>query len=446
MTRSTKALGRRDFLATAASASACAALGSLSNVFDRWPLLPGESPPSWPPQGRPFEIVALGDSIMWGQGLSDDPARNQKFTFKVQRFVQEKLPGTEVHLHNFAHSGAQILADDDKDATPADHGEIPNYFPSITWQLDRAVAELRGGVQRRYVPQMHSIVEPESVGLVLLDGGINDLGTKKILTPDPTILTTPTDPTSGAEWIRRATRTQCVDRMKVLLARVLTTFPSARVVVTNYYAIASDRSDPVYLWELLRVWGIIGDAMEFSQSWMMKKLAAQSAAFHDEYTRGVRAVVAEARPTGRVASATRSTPLPMGAARRNLGLTSAQPRRVALAEVPFGPENSYAAPDTHLFYLNEPDPAASVRKPACLDKYGVLNPLCAMAAGGHPNLEGANVYATAILSALKQLVPEWQTPSKTDVRTRVQPVAPRTVSPDAASFPDVIETSLKPHR
>jgi hypothetical protein len=354
---------------------------------------------------------------MWGQGLSGDPARNQKFTFKVQRFVQEKLPGTEVHLHNFAHSGAQILANDEKDAAPADYGEIPNYFPSITWQLHRAVAELRGGVQRRYVPQMHAITDPASVGLVLLDGGINDIGTKKILTPDPTILADPMDPASGAEWVRRATRTQCVDRMELLLSRVLTTFPNARVVITNYYTIASGQSEPKYLWELLRIWDVIDEAMEFSNDWMMKKLAAQSAAFHDEYTRGVRKVVAEARPSA-VASVARSKAVQMGATQRNTAVLPVQPRRVAFAEMPFGPQNSYAAPETRLFYLNEPDPAASARRPACLEKYGVLNPLCTLAAGGHPNVRGAEMYANAIIAALKQLVPEWQTSSRTDLRNQ----------------------------
>jgi lysophospholipase L1-like esterase len=419
MTTPHKPLDRRAFLSAAASAGAMAALGNFSDVFGRWPLIPGESHAAWP-QGRPFEIVALGDSIMWGQGLSEDPAKNQKFTFKVQRFVQEKLPGTEVHLHNFAHSGAQILADDDKDTRPADHGEIPNYFPSITWQLHRAVAELRGGVQRRYVPQMHGITDPASVGLVLLDGGINDIGTKKILTPDPTILANPADPASGAEWVRRATREQCVDRMETLLSRVLTTFPNARVVITNYYAIASSQSEPKYLWELLRIWDVIDEAMEFSNDWMMKKLAAQSVAFHDEYTRGLRKVVAEARSAGTVANAPESRTVQMGAPRRAAALPAAQPRRVALAEVPFGPRNSYAAPDTHLFYLNEPDPAASARKPACLAKYGVLNPLCTLAAGGHPNVRGAELYASAVIGALKQLVPEWQASSRTDLRNQPQ--------------------------
>jgi hypothetical protein len=412
MTKLDAPLDRRAFLSTAAGGGAYAALGGLgvTNLFKRWPLESGSA--------RPFEIVVIGDSIMFGQGLSDDPAKNQKFTFKMQKFVQEKLPGTEVHLHNFAHSGAQILADVEEDAKPADHGEIPNNFPSITWQLGRAVTELSGGVQRRYVPNVHPMIGGESVDLVLVDGGINDFGTKKFL--DPTIALNPFDHTSGVEWVRKITREQCIARMQTLLPKVMTAFPNAKIVVTNYFQIVSDQSDPVYLFELLRFWDIIGEAMELTQSFVMKKLTAQSMAFHDELTRGLRTVVAEARPLQVVASAA-STKVVQSGAQGGLTLGTPTPRRVALAEVKFGPENAYAAPDTHLFYLNEPDPAASVRKPVCLAKYGVLNPNCAMAASGHPNLKGAQVYADAIIASLKQLFPEWGT-SKTDVRT-AQPIA-----------------------
>ena len=418
MTRN-DALGRRAFLASAAGAGASMAFGNFSRLFDGLALGDGSITGAWP-QARTFEIVALGDSIMWGQGLSDDPAKNQKFTFKVQRFVQQMLPGTEVHLHNFAHSGAQILANENEDARPADYGEIPNYFPSINWQLGRAVAELTGREQRRrYVPPTHPATSPQSVGLVLLDGGINDLGTKKLLTPDPTILENPLDPASGAEWIRRATREQCVDRMRRLLSRVLTTFPNARVVITNYYPVASKKSDPVYLWELLRVWEVIGPALEFSQEWMMQKLAAQSHAFHDELTKGLRAVVADAPPLEVVAKG--ASPDRSGTdARIELSARTALPRRVALADVGFGAANAYAAPETNLFYLNEPDPAASARRAACMERYGVLNPMCTLAAGGHPNVKGAMIYAAAIIDALKGLFPEWSA-SRIDPRTRALP-------------------------
>jgi len=267
------------------------------------------------------------------------------------------------------------------------------------------VSEL-AGEPREYLPHKHAAVAPESVALVLMDGGINDLGTKKILTLDPTILSSPLDPTSGAGWVRKATREQCVERMRSLLPKVLTTFPNAKVVVTNYYQIVSQHSDPVLLWELLKVWDVIGDELAFTLDWTMKQLTAQSSAFHDELTKGLREVVPNARPL-EVASRTRSLKLQGG------GRTSpdviAPVRRTEFAEIPFGTRNAYAAPETNLFILNEPDPAANVRKAKCLERYGVLNPNCALAAGGHPNVKGAEIYADTIIAALKRLVPEWAT-------------------------------------
>src|SRR5688572_3864926 len=166
MTRPDEPLDRRSFLTAVAGAGALTSANGFTGLFERWPLTPGAPASAWPPQGRAFEIVVLGDSIMWGQGLSDNPAHNQKFTYKVQRFIEQKIPGTEVHVHNFAHSGAQILADEEKDAKPATHGEIPNYFPSINWQLARAVSELAGMQrQKEYLPPRHALVAPESVAL-----------------------------------------------------------------------------------------------------------------------------------------------------------------------------------------------------------------------------------------------------------------------------------------
>ena len=405
MTRPDEPLDRRSFLTAVAGAGALASANGFTGLFGRWPLTPGTPASTWPPQGRAFDIVVIGDSIMWGQGLSDDPAQNQKFTYKVQRFIQQKLPDTDVHLHNFAHSGAQILANAEEDAKPATHGEIPNYFPSINWQLTRAASEL-ADQKRLYLPPTHALVAPESVGLVLMDGGINDLGTKKILTLDPTILSNPVDPTSGAGWIRKATREQCVERMRSLLPKVLGTFPNAKVVVTNYYQIVSSHSEPKLLWELLKVWDVIGDELTLALDWTMRQLTAQSFAFHDELTRGLREVVPNARP---LEIASRAGSLKLQGGGRTSRDVSAPVRRAAFAEIPFGPRNAYGAPETNLFILNEPDPAAGVRKAKCLERYGVLNPNCALAAGGHPNVRGAEVYADTIIAALKQLVPEWAT-------------------------------------
>jgi len=377
-------LDRREFLKTTTSAVGGIFLplgldSALASPFN------GSSMAGAPlSQGRPFEMLVLGDSIMWGQGLKDE----QKFSYRVEQWIRGRLPGIEVHRHVFAHSGARIKPDAVEDAKPPTNGEVPNKYPSITGQLAAA--------QGATFP-LHPPLDPQNVSLVLLDGGINDFGSKTILNPDPTV---------GRAWVRRVTRDVCVDRMKGLLPAVATAFPNAKVVITNYFQIVSEKSEMVIIWELLQFWEVVGGAVNFMSDSLRQKLSDQSLAFHEESTAGFREAVQETTRT-LLASDKGSPPV-------NVAVQLARaprPSRVALAEVPFGPRNAYGAPETFLFHVNEPDPAASVRKPVCMSQVPNASPAlpnCLLAATGHPNVDGARAYANAIIGVLGQWVPEWQ--------------------------------------
>jgi hypothetical protein len=339
---------------------------------------------SFAAQGRHFEILVLGDSIMWGQGLKEE----QKFSYHVEQWIRGRLPGVEVHRHVLAHSGAQIGANPVEDAKLAKHGEVPNRYPSITAQLASA--------QSATFP-LHASLDPGAVSLVLLDGGINDFGTKKILSPDPTV---------GRSWVREHTRRLCVDRMKGLLPQVATVFPNAKIVITNYFQIVSEKSDMAYVWELLRFWDIVGGAVNGMSALLRTKMSDQSLAFHEESTAGLRETVVQTNR--QLLATTKASASVRSVAQLDLART---PGRVAFAEVPFGPENAYGASHTFLFYLNEPDPAAAVRKPACQAQVPNASPElpnCLLAATGHPNVQGARAYAEAIIAVLGGWLPEWQ--------------------------------------
>ena len=376
-------LDRREFLrtTTAAVGGILLPLGPGSAFASHTASLVAGSPVS---QGRPFEMLVLGDSIMWGQGLKEE----QKFSYRVEQWIRGRLPGIEVHRHVFAHSGARIKPDPVEDAKPPTHGEVPNKSPSITAQLAAA--------QGATFP-LHSPLDPRNVSLVLLDGGINDFGSKTILNPDPTV---------GRAWVRRVTRDVCVDRMKGLLPAVATAFPNAKVVITNYFQIVSEKSDMVIIWELLQFWDVVGGAVNFMSDSLRQKLSDQSLAFHEESTAGFREAVQETTRT--LLASDKGSP-PVNVAVRLA--RAPRPSRVALAEVPFGPRNAYGAPETFLFHVNEPDPAASVRKPVCMSQVPNASPAlpnCLLAATGHPNVDGARAYANAIIDVLGQWVPEWQ--------------------------------------
>ena len=389
-------VGRREFLRSAAIGAGLAASGGIAEVLAS-PLVRGDvGPASLVTQARPFDILVIGDSIMWGQGHKEE----QKFSSRVERWVRTNLADVEVRRHVLAHSGARIKPNASEDAKPPTHGEVPNHFPSVTAQLERA-------------PGMTSL-QRDNVALVLMDGGINDVGTKVILNLDPTV---------GRSWIRKLTRERCVDRMRGLLPQVAGAFPNAKVVVTNYFQIVSEKSNMVLVWELLKFWDVVGGAVDFASGPLRTKLSDQSLAFHQASTEGFREVVAE---VGRQLVATTGKRSPPTRVSTSVEAMQRPVGRVALAEIPFGPQHAYGASQTLLFHVNEPDPAASVRKPACVSQVPNASPdfpNCLLAAGGHPNVQGVSVYANAIIGVLEQWLPEWQATygrpaGKPDVRTQ----------------------------
>jgi hypothetical protein len=333
-------------------------------------------------QNAPFEIIAIGDSIIWGAGLSD----NQKFTYQVASFIKSKLPGREVHVHNFAHAGARILPNAEQDEKLPAHAEVPTPYPSITWQVARAANELASTNGRRYVPPIHPQVSRDNVALVLLSGGLNDVGMKRLLTPDPT---------PGAMAVRSAGRTACVDRMKTLLPTVLSTFPNAKVVVTNYYPLISEQSDAARVIELVRHWGVPTENLDVTQQGsVMTQLIRQSAAFHEETTRGFREAVAATKPFDIKAVKVGGT------------TDSTKQLRAGLAEVALTAAHAYAAKTPLLFQLYEPDPVLVTRSNACLATFGAVDGLCKYATAAYPNPRGAAAYAAAVINTLQQIMPE----------------------------------------
>lgn len=117
------------------------------------------------PDTRPFNMLVLGDSIMWGQGLrSENKAWSQMKIWLAQR------TGRTVNEKIEAHSGAVVENEtseqsSEQSSVPVD-GEVNVARPTIIHQLERA--------QRYYV-------NAREVDLVLVSGCANDVGTKNVL-------------------------------------------------------------------------------------------------------------------------------------------------------------------------------------------------------------------------------------------------------------------------
>ena len=109
---------------------------------------------------RPFEMLVLGDSVVWGQGLSEE----KKFYTQVKHAIERELAGNrKVRQLVEAHSGA-VIAPKKPKVCPTAPGEVPLTTPTLFSQVDTALSKYASfGVNR------------EDIDLVLLDGCINDV-------------------------------------------------------------------------------------------------------------------------------------------------------------------------------------------------------------------------------------------------------------------------------
>ena len=157
---------------------------------------------------------------MWGQGLKEE----HKFYTFIKQDIEKIYKNTKVNIEVFAHSGA-IIGVRDQNIQPRKHGEIPSSYPTILQQV-----------------KDYPIDNAENIDLVLIDGGINDIGFSKIIFA----------PHVG---LNEKIREVFGSHLKILLMDVLSKFSSSRtkIMVTGYYRIVSRYSD----FGLLNKWGSI---------------------------------------------------------------------------------------------------------------------------------------------------------------------------------------------
>jgi hypothetical protein len=322
-----------------------------------------------------FRIASLGDSIVWGQGLLE----SEKFTTLVANAISAQRSGSIAvfSTDRCAHSGARIMpaAGDAPDPSaprvPGDfRGECPSPVPSIT-------AQVAGWLSGTFTAGQGAEID-----LVIIDGGINDARVFTIINP------TLSDPALSA-----ATTTACFTSMSALLSTVLTTFPSAAVVVTGYYPIVTEESDIGFLLPLLGVLGLLaGVAVPLVVgAGPIGFGPIETAAFY-AWVRG--RLITRSRIFATVANNSLAT-----------AVAAAGPR-VALAVPAFGPANGVFAPETFLFGAGlsvagpvPSDAVASARIAGCLP----VDPTTTVASIGHPNPRGAQAYADAIIAVLPRL-------------------------------------------
>ena len=294
-----------------------------------------------------MNVVVFGDSVTWGQGF-----------YPGQKFVQQVADALSADLSMHAHSGATIgVNNTEKGQCPP---EAPRHTPTILEQV------------------ASSTDEPGQTGLVIVNGGINDVSVEYILNP--------VTPNSGL--IAKVKR-YCHDDMLTLLRAVIARFdhPDTKIIVTSYFPIFSPKSDFGKILDYLAHGLFLAPSPEFRTGAEQELFAIRSVElamlFWQQSTEQLKAAVNE---TGF--------------------------DRVRLATVPFTENNSMFAPEAWLFNVHldggklvGEDPVAQSRKADCAkchagDPFPFERMTCEIASAGHPNFLGAGAFVRTILGLI----------------------------------------------
>jgi hypothetical protein len=339
---------------------------------------------------RPLNMLVLGDSIAWGQGLKDE----HKAWHQIKKWLNETT-GREVRERIGAHSGAVIGSAEEQRVTsyPSLDGEVNRAVPTVNEQVDDA---------------LRSYADASQVDLVLVDGCINDVDARRLLngvnTPDE---------------IRKAAEAKCGGLVENLLLRLTATFPSAHVIVTGYFPIISDKTSNDFFMRALakRLYTPAAGAPALNNKELRARLIAISQEWYQASNHWL-AVATNNVDTRQSANGSR--------------------RRVLFAPVAFLPEHSFRARESRLWGfdasflrkvlvvltlgkvgLRTNDDRRNQRDASC-KKIFTASPgetktekraresqlmLCRIAAIGHPNRKGAVMYAEAISRQLQPLIP-----------------------------------------
>jgi hypothetical protein len=331
-------------------------------------------------------VVAIGDSVVWGQALQHE----DKFVTQVY----EELTGERFPERNLkAHSGAIIGADGPVRGVEQEYGPIgtrtgrhekPSDGPTILQQLDRLPYDYLahdgfGSDLQREDDRAYD--RAADVDLVFLDGGINDVGISAI-----------TDVFESREDFAEVIEQHCYVDLSTLLKRTRRKFPNATIVVTSYFPFVSHESD-LKLKELVALGALVvglilsplaGIAAFLFGSSKRRRLLEGVLFFNRHQLAGVRRAVAEQRRVD-----------------DGPGIVFATPR--------FRPKNSANAPEAWLWPVREGTiPTGGIGNPEIAElRHAVCDATdsgiaCKKAATCHPNPDGADAYTAAILEGLEE--------------------------------------------
>jgi lysophospholipase L1-like esterase len=354
------------------------------------------SPPlAAPPAVRDeINMLVLGDSILWGQGLRDE----HKSWYLVKAWL-ESSGRIRVREKVIAHAGAVIGTIGEKPPrTLTLYGEISSAWPTLHDQVDEA---------------LRAFADPSEVDLVLVDGCINDVNGRRFLNAANT-----------TDVIKALAEEKCGAPVEALLARIAASFPNAHIIASGYYPVVSDKTpNDLFMRTLAKRFYAppTANGVRPSGRELLKQLAIVSAAWYEASNHWLMQAVA----------------------RVNADLSSKGSRQqLVFAKIPFRPEHAFAARESQLWGfdattlrkllavltfgrvgLHANDEVRRQRSSVCKDFFKKVPGetdqekatrkdqlmVCGLAAIAHPNRKGAVMYAEAIKEQMQAFIrsPGW---------------------------------------
>jgi hypothetical protein len=334
---------------------------------------------------RPYELLVVGDSLVWGQGLEE----KDKFYTLTHDWLRTGAFGgsRDVNLKVKAHSGSTVKFHSDeaekykkieRDETYPFKPEVNVSFPSSFKQIEVASDEYKAEGK-------------PGADLIMITGCITDITTSRVYNPK-----------GDDNELRQEAQKYCRDDMFDLLERAGELHPNALIAVIGYFpAIGPNSSNG----KLMNAWLEALSASGFKKALvnnpivrplvfnkLKKRAIERSRIWVEESDKGLSAAVDKLNA--------------------KYGKT-----RAVFVRTPLTDDDASETPNTKLFRMGKhgivDDPMAKSRIKDCNEalpklkaETGIVFPirLCEIAAIGHPNPAGAKAYAEALKLAVAPLL------------------------------------------
>jgi lysophospholipase L1-like esterase len=312
--------------------------------------------PSDGQKDQAFHMVVIGDSVAWGNGLREE----NKYYHLVADWLQKAL-NKPIDVTVYAHSGATISGETGKSIDP----NLNSGYPTL-------------------MDQAKSIQNADDVDLILVSGGINDVGALNIINVN-----------EPAAEIQKSSEAIEVS-MENLLTDLLNNNKKAKIIVTSYYPIVSEDTNEGFITSIVSLVAQIQGSVGEHEIILMNNLNQKSRLVENSYTFNGASLTSLTNAIKRADN---------------------DANRIGFSMVTFPSNRCYGTSESWLWALVSLTPLKTnddqyeYRSSLTSDLVNKINAM------GHPNVDGAKEYARAIESTVASKGLSWLQNSGATVRS-----------------------------